>query len=76
LYVLFGDAAPEMRHRIDAAVASAGTGAEFCVNLACILVRELRIHQELGGNDIARERLPGLAEAWAQGRRRLHARAG
>ena len=76
LYVLFGDAAPEMRHRIDAAVASAGTGAEFSVNLACILVRELRIHQELDGADTARSRLPGLEAAWAQGRRRLHSSAG
>jgi Phosphotransferase enzyme family len=76
LYVLFGDAAPEMRHRIDAAVASAGTSAEFSVNLACILVRELRIHQELDGADTARSRLPGLEAAWAQGRRRLHNSAG
>ena len=76
LYVLFGDAAPEMRHRIDAAVASAGTGAEFSVNLACILVRELRIHRELDGADTARSRLPGLEAAWAQGRRRLHTSAG
>ena len=67
LYVLFGDAAPEMRHRIDAAVASAGMGAEFCVNLACILVRELRIHGELDGADTARSRLPGLEAAWARG---------
>ena len=76
LYVLLGGAAPAIRPRIEAAVASAGTDAEFCVNLACILVRELRIHQELSDDDIARERLPGLAEAWAEGRRRLHARAG
>ncbi len=76
LYVLFGDAAPAIRPRIEVAVASAGTDAEFTVNLACILVRELRIHQELSDNDIARGRLPGLVEAWAQGRRRLRARAG
>ncbi len=76
LYVLLGDAAPAIRPRIEAAVTSAGMDAEFCVNLACILVRELRIHQELNDTDIARDRLPGLAEAWAQGRRRLHARAG
>ena len=76
LYVLFGDAVPEMRHRIDAAVASTGTSAEFSVNLACILVRELRIHQELDGADTARSRLPGLEAAWAQGRRRLHTSAG
>ena len=62
--------------RIDAAVASAGMGAEFCVNLACILVRELRIHRELDGADTARSRLPGLEAEWAQGRRRLHTSAG
>jgi Phosphotransferase enzyme family len=76
LSVLLGDAAPAIRPRIAAAVAAAGRDAEFCVNLACILVRELRIHQEVSDTDRARDRLPGLAEAWAQGRRRLHALAG
>ena len=73
LYVLLGEAAPAIRPCIEAAVMSAGTDAGFCVNLACILVRELRIHQELNDTDLARDRLPGLAEAWARGRRRLYA---
>jgi len=76
LYVLLGAGAPAIRPRIEAAVASAGKDAEFIVNLACILVRELRIHQELSDTDIARDRLPGLTEVWAEGRRRLHACAG
>ena len=76
LYVLFGGAAPAIRPQIEAAVVSAGTGTEFSVNLACILVRELRIHHEASDTDSARDRLPGLTEAWAEGRRRLHARAG
>jgi hypothetical protein len=76
LYVLLGGTAPAIRPRIEAAVASAGTDVEFSVNLACILVRELRIHEELSDTDSARHRLPGLTEAWAEGRRRLHACAG
>ena len=72
LYVLFGDAAPPIRQRIEAAVASAGTGAEFAVNLACIVVRELRIHRELDRADPARSRLPALEAAWALARHRLH----
>jgi hypothetical protein len=76
LYVLFGGAAPAIRPRVEVAVAAAGMDVEFSVNLACILVRELRIHQELSDGDIARGRLPGLVETWAEGRRRIHARAG
>ncbi len=67
LYVLLGDAAPAIRPRIEAAVTLAGTDAAFCVNLACILVRELRIHQELNDTDIARDRLPGLSRGVGPG---------
>ena len=76
LYVLLGGAAPLIRQLIEGAVAASGTGPEFSINLACILVRELRIHQELNAADAARARLPGLQAEWMQGRARLHAWAG
>lgn len=76
LYVLLGGAAPLIRQVIEGAVGASGTGPEFSVNLACILVRELRIHQELTATDAARARLPGLRAEWMRGRARLHAWAG
>lgn len=76
LHTLLGAHTPNLRGRIDQAVAETGTEEAFTVNLAMVLTRELRIHRELPHGPLRDARLPMIETAWAAARDRLHARAG
>ena len=75
LHTTLGAGTPAVRTRVDQAVADAGTEEPFVLNLALVLVRELRIHRELPDSPMRARRLTLLGAAWAGARDRLHAAA-
>ncbi|WP_222595267.1 phosphotransferase [Nocardia ninae] len=72
LHTQLGAHTPQIKSRIDTSVSEAGIETPFVLNLAAVLTRELRIHQELPDNPIRRTRLPLIETAWGQARQRLH----
>lgn len=74
LYVLLGASTPALRDRIDELVAASAAEVPFCVNLARVLSRELRLHRELSPDNPDRAaRLPVIEAAWLKTRRRIQA---
>jgi serine/threonine protein kinase len=67
-----GARTPSVKTRIDEMVADADAEISFVLNLAAVLTRELRIHQELPGGPLRDSRLLLIEEAWQQARERLH----
>ncbi len=73
LYVLLGASTPALRDRIDELVAASAAEVPFCVNLARVLTRELRLHRELSPDSPDQARLPVIEAAWLKARRRIQA---
>lgn len=71
LHTLIGAHTPTARNRIEQAVIDTGIEEPFTVNLAMVLTRELRIHNELPDSSLRAARLKLLHTAWAQARDRL-----
>ena len=67
---------PDAARGIGERVAAQGIETPFAVNLAMVLTRELRLHHELPGDHPHRGRLPLIAAAWDNTRRRVHTLAG
>jgi hypothetical protein len=72
LHTLLGARTPTIKTRIDETIADAGDEDAFAVNLVAVIVRELRIHQELPEEPLRGSRLPLIEAAWQQARERLH----
>lgn len=74
LHVLAGDAVPGLRQQIRELAAAAAARAAFCVNLARVLTRELRLHRELDDGNPARARLGLIESSWEQARQLIRPR--
>lgn len=72
LHTQLGANTPALKQRIDELTRTAGIEDAFAVNLAAVLTRELRIHQELPAGPLRDRRLPLIEAAWDDARRRLH----
>jgi len=63
---------PTAREQIDAAVTEDGIAVPFAINLAMVVIRELRLHRELPSDAPHRNRLTLIEPAWQEARRRIH----
>ncbi|KIA61113.1 hypothetical protein FG87_32795 [Nocardia vulneris] len=72
LHTHLGANTPQLKTRIDAAVAEAGIETPFVLNLAAVLTRELRIHRELPDGPLRQTTLPVIETAWEHARQRIH----
>jgi hypothetical protein len=76
LHTQLGADTPAVKARIEETITDAGCADAFAVNLAAVVVRELRIHRELPAGRLRDARLRVIDRAWQHARDRLHRLAG
>jgi hypothetical protein len=72
LHRQLGADTPAVKARIEETITDAGCTDAFAVNLAAVVVRELRIHHDLPAGRLRDARLRLIDRAWQHARDRLH----